>query len=417
VDINNNPSNPVINDRSFGEDKYRVADLALQYMKGMQDVGVMACAKHFPGHGDVAVDSHYDLPVINKSRTELDSLELYPFKQLFSAGVGSVMVAHLSVPAIDTGANRPTSISYNNVTRLLRNELKYEGLTFTDALEMQGVAKYYPDGESSVQSLIAGNDMLCLPGDIPKAIDKVREAIRKDLLSWDAIDYHVKRVLKAKYQYGLNVIQPVNMNHLTEDLNAGIDKMRRMVAENAITLLRNDDSTSFPLRTGKKVAFLGVGLAADNEFACQLRKDYNANAYYFDYKMDSTQAQATIALLRNRYDVVVIGMHGFNRFPANSFGISKPAQFLIKQVQQQHKSVTMVFGNPYVVSQVCDAKNLVLCYEDDSATHRKAADLLYGRFLAKGKLPVTVCGPFTYGYGITENRMLRKVSPVDLGFD
>ncbi|MET0299454.1 MAG: glycoside hydrolase family 3 N-terminal domain-containing protein [Flavitalea sp.] len=416
VDINNNPANPVINDRSFGEDKYRVSDLALQYMKGMQDAGVMACAKHFPGHGDVSVDSHYDLPVINKTREQLDSLELYPFRQLFSAGVGSVMVAHLSIPAIDTTANRATSISYNNVTKLLRSELKYDGLTFTDALEMKGVAKYYPDGEASVQSLIAGNDMLCLPGEVPVAIDKIREAIRKDQLSWDMIDYHVKRVLRAKYMYGLSQFKPVNLTNLTEDLNAGIVKMRKLVAENAITLLRANDSLSFPLHEGKKVAFLGVGLSADNEFSCQLRKDYNANAYYFDYRMDSAQADATLALLKNRYDVVVVGMHNLNRFPANNFGISKPAQYLIKNVQAQQKTVTMVFGNPYAVSQVCDAPVLVACYEDDSITHKKAADLLYGRFAAKGKLPVTVCGPFTYGYGLTENRMLRTVKPETVGF-
>ncbi|HTF31807.1 MAG TPA: glycoside hydrolase family 3 N-terminal domain-containing protein, partial [Flavitalea sp.] len=376
VDINNNPANPVINDRSFGEDKYKVADWALQYMKGMQDVGVMACAKHFPGHGDVSVDSHYDLPVINKSRAELDSLELYPFRQLFSAGVGSVMVAHLSIPSIDTTANKPTSISYNNVTKLLRTDLKYEGLTFTDALEMKGVAKYYPDGEASVQSLIAGNDMLCLPGDVPMAIDKIRDAIRDDKLTWDKIDYHVKRVLKAKYLYGLSTIKPVELTHLTEDLNAGVEKMRKLVAENAITLLRNDDSASFPVKTGKKVAYLGIGLNGDNEFARELRRDYNANAYYFDYKMDSAQAEAMLALLRNRYDVVVIGLHNFNRFPANNFGISRPADYLIKQVQQQNKTVTMVFGNPYVVTQVCDAPVLVVCYEDDPVTQQKAADLL-----------------------------------------
>jgi beta-N-acetylhexosaminidase len=417
VDINNNPANPVINDRSFGEDKYRVSEWALQYMRGMQDVGVMACAKHFPGHGDVSVDSHYDLPVITKSRAELDSLELYPFRQLFSAGVGSVMVAHLSIPAIDTTTNRATSISYNNVTKLLRSELKYEGLTFTDALEMKGVTKYFPDGDASVQSLIAGNDMLCLPGDVPMAIDKIREAIRKDQLSWDQIDYHVKRVLKAKYLYGLSNIQPVNINHLTEDLNAGIDKMRKLVAENAITLLRNDDSLSFPLPTGKRVAYLGIGLNADNEFALQLRKDYNANAFYFDYKMDSVQAEAMLSLLQNRYDVVVIGLHNLNRFPANNFGISRAAGYLVNRVQATNKTVTMLFGNPYAVSQVCDAPVLVVCYEDDAATHQKAADLLYGRFFAKGKLPVTVCGPFNYGYGITENRMLRKVQPSDVGLN
>ena len=163
VDINNNPNNPVINDRSFGEDKYKVALFGIQYMKGLQDAGVLACAKHFPGHGDVAVDSHFDLPVINKTREQLDSLELYPFREIFKAGVGSVMVAHLYIPAIDSTPNTATSISKNNVTGLLRNELGYQGLTFTDALNMQGVAKYFPGGEIAVQSLIAGNDILCLP--------------------------------------------------------------------------------------------------------------------------------------------------------------------------------------------------------------------------------------------------------------
>ena len=146
VDVNNNPKNPVINDRSFGEDKYRVAQMGVMYMKGMQDAGTMACAKHFPGHGDVEVDSHLDLPVINKTRPQLDSLELYPFREIFKAGVGSAMVAHLYIPSIDQRANRATSLSYNNVTGLLRNELGYQGLTFTDALEMKGVAKFFPSG-------------------------------------------------------------------------------------------------------------------------------------------------------------------------------------------------------------------------------------------------------------------------------
>ena len=164
VDINNNPDNPVINFRSFGEDKYKVALYGTKIMEGMQDAGIMACAKHFPGHGDVAVDSHLDLPVINKSIQQLDSLELYPFTQLFHAGVGSVMIAHLSIPAIDTTAHLPTSLSQKNVTGLLRKELGFTGISFTDALEMQGVAKYFPSGDAALQSLIAGNDMLCLPG-------------------------------------------------------------------------------------------------------------------------------------------------------------------------------------------------------------------------------------------------------------
>src|SRR5678815_973138 len=146
VDINNNPNNPVIGYRSFGEDRDKVIKFGIAYMKGMQDAGIMACAKHFPGHGDVDVDSHLDLPVINKSIKELDSMELVPFKALFKAGVGSVMIAHLSIPAIDNTPNEPTSLSKKNVSGLLRDELDYDGLTFTDALEMKGVSKYFPQG-------------------------------------------------------------------------------------------------------------------------------------------------------------------------------------------------------------------------------------------------------------------------------
>src|SRR5689334_9254435 len=195
VDINNNPANPVINDRSYGENKFRVAQLGIQYMKGLQDVGVMACAKHFPGHGDVSVDSHLDLPVINKTREQLDSLELYPFNQLIKNNIGSIMVAHLQVPAIDDRPNMPTSISYNNVTKLLRDSLGFKGITFTDALEMKGVAKYFPNGESSVQALIAGNDMLCLPEDVTASVDMIKKAIRKNQVTWTDIDAHVKRIL------------------------------------------------------------------------------------------------------------------------------------------------------------------------------------------------------------------------------
>ncbi|HEX6171787.1 MAG TPA: glycoside hydrolase family 3 N-terminal domain-containing protein, partial [Chitinophagaceae bacterium] len=193
VDINNNPNNPVIGYRSFGEDKYKVSQFGIAYMKGMQDAGIMACAKHFPGHGDVDVDSHLDLPVINKNRQQLDSMELYPFREIFKAGIGSVMVAHLSIPSIDATEHVATSISKNSVTGVLRNDLNYEGLIFTDALEMKGVAKYFPGGVISVEALIAGNDMLCLPEDVGKAIDAIKSAISENRLSWDDVNEKVRK--------------------------------------------------------------------------------------------------------------------------------------------------------------------------------------------------------------------------------
>jgi beta-N-acetylhexosaminidase len=408
VDVNNNPNNPVINDRSFGEDKYKVAQYGIQYMKGMQDVGVMACAKHFPGHGDVAVDSHFDLPVINKTMAQLDSLELYPFRQIFNAGIGSVMIAHLAIPAIDNTPNKPTSISKNNVTELMRNNMGYQGLTFTDALEMQGVRKFYPNGAASAESLIAGNDMLCLPGDVPMALDKIKQAIKKKKLSWDEIAIHCKKVLVAKYMYGLSNLQPVNLANITADLNNGVNEMKKTVAENALTLLKKSDDEFFPLASGLaqpkgEVAYIGIGISTDNVFAKRMRSSYNADVYYFNYKQDAGRILSMVELIKKRYKKVVIGLHSYARVPANNFGLSKPAVDLAKMLQQQTKAITFVFGNPYAIKNFCNAKNIVACYEDDDITQNAAADMLEGKITAKGKLPVTVCDEYKYGSGLVSS--------------
>lgn len=419
VDINNNPDNPVINDRSFGEDKYKVSSFGVNYMRGLQDAGVMACAKHFPGHGDVAVDSHLDLPVINKTKEQLDTLEIYPFREMIKAGVGSVMVAHLSIPAIDNTANRPTSISYNNVTTLLRQELGFTGLTFTDALEMKGVAKFFPDGEASAQSLIAGNDMLCLPGDIPGGIDKIKTAIKKNKLTWEDIDAHVKKVLLAKYQYGLANNKPINTYHITEDLNEPIPGIKKLVAENALTLLRNDEPFVFPLpvNTRKRVAYIGFGLTEDNAFAKRMRADYKAHTYLFDYKLDSAQASALLQLVKNRYDVIVLGLHNYARYPAGNFGISNTALSLMQQLQEQFSTITLAFGNPYAIKNFCGAKTLVACYEDDAIVQETAADLLNGRFTARGRLPVSICPEFAYGAGISPILAMPEIAPSNAGMN
>jgi beta-glucosidase-like glycosyl hydrolase/CubicO group peptidase (beta-lactamase class C family) len=423
VDVNNNPNNPVINDRSFGEDKYKVALFGTQYMKGMQDMGVMACAKHFPGHGDVAVDSHYDLPVINKSMAQLDSLELYPFREIFKAGISSVMIAHLFIPAIDNTPNRATSISKNNVTGLMRNQLGYQGLTFTDALEMQGVKKFFPDGEASVQSLIAGNDMLCLPGDVPLAIEKIKAAINDKKLSWEEIEEHCRKVLMAKYEYGLTQLKPINTESLTADLNSKIPTLRKLIAENALTVLNKTDDDFFSLTPEKNnkpgdVVFVGIGIAADNGFAKRLRADYNADVFYFNNLQDASRILSSVYLIKNRYKKVIIGVHAYKRTPANNFGISPFTIDLIKQLQEQTNAATFVFGNPYAIKNFCGAKNLLACYEDDDIIQNVAADLLQGKISAKGKLPVTVCDAYPFGSGIiTGSAALPKANPADLGMD
>ncbi len=419
VDINNNPDNPVINDRSFGENKYKVAQYGIQYMKAMQDNGVMACAKHFPGHGDVAVDSHYDLPVINKTRAQLDSLELYPFREIIKAGVGSVMIGHLSVPAIDNRANRPTSISDKAITQLLKKEMGFNGLTFTDALEMKGVTKYYPGGAASVESLIAGNDMLCLPGDVKTVIEKVKQAIRAKRLSWDDIEEHVKKVLYAKYRYGLADWQPVTIDSIAGDLNRDAANVWQLVSENALTLLRNDNPSIFPLpaNVNRKIAYVAIGTRKDNAITEKMRNDFNAHVYFFDYNQPAEKVQALSQLIKKQYDVVIIGVHNYNRYPRNNFGISYTSVKLIKQLQLDNKTIIMAFGNPYAVKNFCDAKVLVACYDDNEYVHNAAIDLLEGKINPKGKLPVSVCSDFPYGSGITQDESLLFVQPSEVGIN
>lgn len=405
VDINNNPNNPVIGFRSFGEDKNKVTQFGLAYMKGMQDAGIMACAKHFPGHGDVDVDSHLDLPVINKSMDQLDSLELVPFKALFNAGVGSVMIAHLYIPAIDNTANTATSLSKNNVTDLLRNKLGYQGLTFTDALEMKGVAKYWPGGEAAVQALIAGNDMLCLPESVPDAIDAIKKAISQKRLTWDDINNKVKKILLSKYDLGLSQWKPVDTTNLVNDLNQKTNAICYEVAKKTITVL---NGSSILPESAAKIAYVGIGALQPNLLSERLKEDRNADCYFISYTDSVSNATRVLDSISNgKYDAVVIGIHGFTLRPSNNYGITDTVMQLWNQLQAMN-SVTLVFGNVLATKNFCAAKNLIACYQDDDITQQVAADLLEGTISTEGTLPVSVC-EYKYGAGI-----MQKAVPVKL---
>lgn len=409
VDVNNNPDNPVINDRSFGENKEKVAEYGILYMKGMQAEGIHTCAKHFPGHGDVAVDSHLDLPLINKTRQQLDSLELFPFRKMIQAGVDAVMVGHLFIPVIDDREHRASSISRNNVTGILKNEFGFKGMIFTDALEMKGVAKYFPGGEISSEALAAGNDLLCLPEDIQGTIESTKQKIRKKQLSWSDIDNSVMKILRAKYDAGLANWKPVDTAHLAEDLNALSPSIRKRVAEQAITMMRYDDPRAFPLQRSRsgKVAYLAFGISNDNAMARRMRSDFNADVFYYNYAKDSLRNNSLLQLLTTRYDAVVIGFHQLRRFPAGKFGISEGALRLVQLLQGKVPNTVLVFGNPYAAKYVSDAKNIIACYEDESLIQETAADMLLGYQLMRGQLPVTVSPAFPAGSGIR-----RSILPV-----
>ena len=408
VDINNNPNNPVIGYRSFGEDKEKVSRFGVAIMKGMQDAGIMACAKHFPGHGDVDVDSHYDLPVINKNMTQLDSMELVPFKAVFDAGIGSVMIAHLYIPAIDHTANRATSISKNNVTDLLRNSLHYNGLTFTDALEMKGVAKYFPGGTISVEALIAGNDMLCLPASVPESIEAIKKAIGEGKLSWEDINAKVRKILMSKFKLGLNQTQFVDTKNLLEDLNTKTDALRKEVAERSITVLLQSGMTAsrtdyaqVPLTSKqKKIAYVGIGTSELNEFGKRLHEDLDANTFLFSYKDGQEKADEILKEVQKdgKYDAIVIGIHNYANKPMDNFGLNPVALNLYKELNFI-KTITLTFGNVLATKNFCDAWTLVACYQDDAITQHAAADLLEGKIVSMGRLPVSVC-KFKFGEGI-----------------
>jgi beta-N-acetylhexosaminidase len=399
VDVNNNPENPVINDRSFGEDKYRVALFGTQYMKGMQDVGVLACAKHFPGHGDVSVDSHLDLPVINKGMSQLDTLELYPFKKIVNAGVGSVMTAHLAIPAIDNTPNQPTSLSFKNVTSLLKEKLEFDGLAITDGLEMKGVTKYYAGGEVSVRSLAAGNDMLLLPADVADAITKITEAIKEGKLNRDDLNQRVKKILMAKYKLGLNQLTPIETEGLVEDINNKTKAISQSLALNAITLLKGNAVAISGSKN--KVAYVAVGVDSSNVMIRAMKSMRRTDVFPLSYKAD-TSAIASLLTQLQQYDKVVMGVHNYSRRPANNYGMSKAAVEFINRVQSQLPTTTVVFGNPYaIVNFSSTATNLIACYEDDSITQLTALRVLKGDVLPKGKLPVTVSTDLRYATGIT----------------
>jgi beta-glucosidase-like glycosyl hydrolase len=390
IDINNNPSNPVINDRSFGQSKSKVIQQGVAYMKGMQDNGIMATAKHFPGHGDVNVDSHFDLPVINKSRAALDTLELEPFKALINAGIESIMVAHLSVPAIDDRPKYATSISPKAVNGLLKKELGFKGISVTDAMDMKAIANYFPQGEANVQALLAGNDMLCLPGEVRQSIDKVREAVKERRIKRSEINTRVKKILAAKYKYGLDVSKQIDTTNIIADLNQSVGIINAAMAQQSLTFLR---ATNSPI-LNNKTAYLAFNAKSATAFTTSIASAYGVKVFYTSGK-DATE----LALINDSlkaYNQVLVGLHGYSRRPANHFEI--PAATLQFLNEKGHEDwIHLIFGNPYAVGDFNTINNILFAFEDTKHSHAAVQKWLEGKLQAGGTLPVTISPELQYG--------------------
>lgn len=408
VDVNNNPKNPVINDRSFGEDKYKVAAKAIEYMRGMQDNGIMANAKHFPGHGNTDKDSHLSLPTLKRTKNQLDSTELYPFRELISRGISSVMVGHLFVPAIDSSKNMASSISKPIVTSLLKNDLGFKGLVFTDALNMKGVSAFFVPGEVDAKALLAGNDMLLFTENVPNAFAEIKKALLKGDISMKEIEEHVRKILIAKYSVGLHQYSPVNMAGIYEDLNSNEAKLLSMkLYENAMTLLDNTHNLiPFKNLESRNIAALSIGAEINNEFL-NMCKNYAPITTFAMKKDASLNDFDFLEKNLNQYNTVIVGLHDMSRNEAKNFSISKQTKDFLGNLSKHANVVLVVFGNAYSLRNFENLAPILLAYEDNDFTRSLAAQALFGGTPIKGTLPVTASTIFNGGDGYVIEKAIR----------
>jgi beta-glucosidase-like glycosyl hydrolase/CubicO group peptidase (beta-lactamase class C family) len=422
-DVNNNPDNPVINERSFGEDKFNVAQKSYQYMKGMQDNGVMATGKHFPGHGDTDVDSHISLPIINHNIDRLDSIELYPFRYLIKKGICGIMVGHLYVPAIDPDNNTPATLSPLAVTKLLKNEMKFKGLIFTDALNMGGITNYYKPGESDVKALIAGNDILLFPNEIDLVISEIKKAIEQGLISQEDIDLRCKKVLMAKYWAGLNDFKPIATENLYEDLNNSDAKlMQQKLIENSLTLVTNKNSI-IPLKNldTLRIATISFGNSKLSSFQNRLKYYAKTDDYIYSEAIKKYGYDGLIDELL-KYNLVIAGVHNTYYSSAKRYGISNETIKFVEDIVGRTNVILDVFANPYSLAYFKNADKcvaVIVSYNDWEITNDFSAQLIFGGIPAKGRLPVTPDKRFHVGSGFNTEKIRLKYTrvPEEAGVD
>jgi beta-N-acetylhexosaminidase len=402
VDVNNNPKNPVINFRSFGENKYNVANKAAAYMNGMQDGGLLVSIKHFPGHGDTDVDSHYDLPQLKFTKERLDSLELYPFKELIKGGAAGVMIAHMNIPALDNTPNMPSTLSKPIVTKLLKEELGFKGIVISDAMGMNGVVKNFKDGEADVMGVIAGNDILELSENSARAIKLVRKAIREERISMAQIDESVKKILSAKYWAGLNVKKPVDENNVVAEVNRPESQaLLQQLSEASMTLLAGKENIR-QLSTEKRTVIISVGTPEVTVFQRELSAFYKNSIFYTLDKNATANAIAKVLRDLKAFDQIIIGIHDTRTRPGNGMVLSADLKMFIKDMSLSN-AVFALFANPYNLAALPgleQSKGLLVAYQKEDFMQKAAAAVIKNQVTATGKLPVTVNAFFKFGDGL-----------------
>ncbi|GGK57753.1 MULTISPECIES: glycoside hydrolase family 3 N-terminal domain-containing protein [Flavobacteriaceae] len=405
VDVNTNPDNPIIGNRSFGENHINVADKSTAFTLGLQSKHVLASAKHFPGHGDTATDSHHTLPAVDFTKQRLDSVELYPYRKNFAAGLGSVMVAHLSVPELESNESLPSSLSKKIVTGLLKEEMGFKGLIITDALNMKASANFDSPQEINLAAIIAGNDLLDVPLNIPETVTRFKRALETGELTEERLDESVRKILKTKYWAGLHNYKPIDTTNLIEDLNSVENELiHRKLVENSVTLLKNE-SLVFPIQNldKKRIAYVKLG-DSDNKPFVEMLQNYT--------NIDVVSASNLFELITKlkRYNLVIIGYHKSNTNPWKSFKFKDTELVWLQEIARTNTVILDVFASPYSLLQLKSFENingLLLSYQNSKLSQEISAQMIFGALETRGKLPVAIKNIFSEGHGLMSSSLKR----------
>lgn len=403
MDVNNNPNNPVIGFRSFGDSKINVAKKGIAYLQGMQSTGILTTAKHFPGHGDTDVDSHQDLPLLPFTKERLDTLEMYPFKEVIKAGISGVMVAHMNIPALDTTVHLPSTLSRPIVTGELKDRLGFKGLIVSDAMEMKGVTKYFPNSEADVLALNAGNDILELTENSVRAVAAIKKAIKKGVINKQEFFVKVKKVLAAKYAAGLNQQAEISLQNLYADLNSESAKnFNQDLTDAAITLIKGDAEIA-RLNPLQKTALLAIGTDQMTVFQSGLQPWFASNTVFFASKTASAEELNVLLNQLKTYPQLIIGIFDTRARPYNKLDYKTDLHEFTNQITASTKSVTAVFANPYTISGFSGMEKspaLIAGYQNSPEMQKSAVKVITKQLKPIGTLPVNINANFIFGMGI-----------------
>ena len=425
IDVNNNPKNPVINTRSFGDEVNLVSEMGAAYVKGAQDGGMIATIKHFPGHGDTDVDTHLGLMSLSYSKERYEAVEFPPFRAAIQAGAMSVMVGHIAVPAYDTAAAIPATVSSAITTGLLKHELKFDGLIVTDAMTMRGVSARYAPGESAVLAVKAGTDVVLMPIDPDLAIDAIVAAVRRGEITVERIDSSVRKVLKMKQWVGLDRSRYVNVDQVATVVNSTEHELLALeIARRAVTVLGNKNTILPLLRIDpKKILDLVVSDTedpAEGRSFHTLLHERHANLEFIKVDPRSNSGEYETALENARAaDIILCQLHFYTRSgELTGFVSKKQKDFLVKLLPLGKPVVAVAFGNPYVAMEFPETDAYVCAYSNGAVMQEAVVEVLFGEESAQGRLPVTIPGVYRFGDGVSyPKQALRRGIPEEVGFD